>query len=31
MANQGKIITTENTEIAFSKNAMYDAVKFQCL
>lgn len=28
MANQGKIITTENTEIAFSKNAMYDAVNF---
>ncbi|BFO65198.1 M23 family metallopeptidase [Chryseobacterium sp. KCF3-3] len=28
MANQGKTITTENTEITFSKNAMYDAVNF---
>src|SRR5690606_684585 len=28
MANEAKTITTENTEIAFSKNAMYDAVNF---
>jgi hypothetical protein len=28
MANEAKTITTENAEIAFSKNAMYDAVNF---
>lgn len=28
MPNEAKTITTENTEIAFSKNAMYDAVNF---
>ncbi|KMQ66877.1 metalloendopeptidase [Chryseobacterium angstadtii] len=29
MPNEGKTITTENAEISFSKNAVYDAVNFQ--
>lgn len=29
MPNQGKTLTTENAEISFSKNAVYDAVNFQ--
>lgn len=28
LPNQGKVITTDNAEISFSKNAMYDAVNF---
>lgn len=28
MPNEGKTITTENAEISFSKNALYDAVNF---
>jgi hypothetical protein len=28
MPNEGKTITTENAEISFSKNAVYDAVNF---
>ncbi|MCW1964160.1 M23 family metallopeptidase [Chryseobacterium viscerum] len=29
MPNEGKIIATENAEISFSKNAVYDAVNFK--
>ncbi|MCT2564391.1 M23 family metallopeptidase [Chryseobacterium sp. pc1-10] len=29
LPNQGKTITSENAEISFSKNAVYDAVNFQ--
>lgn len=28
LPNQGKVITTDNAEISFSKNAIYDAVNF---